>query len=251
MGPVTPVVKSRMRTLTLDYRRYYWRTCSSIASGIKAIALAITSSPLGAEYFHPAFVNHLLFLACHRGTVEIGPDGVHVRSDIEGFSCWSPVHQEGVIPVDAGAVRINSYNESNWVETLRPAGYLSAETIRYMQRATGALPPTELLPRNCVTIARSDADARVFARVQLDGFIQPDAANRTRWGAIFEAVACKVWGRRDHRLYIFRQFGIPVAVGMIVCAAGIAGLYQNGRGVSGRRSDHVLSRDAAQTGLGE
>jgi GNAT superfamily N-acetyltransferase len=186
----------------------------------------MTSSLSGAEYLHPAFANHLFFLACHRGTVEIGPDGVHVRSDIEGFSCWAPANQDAVIPVDSGAVRINSYDESNWTQTLRIGGYVPAETIRYMQRATGALPPTGHRPCNgVVNPATSEAGARAFARVQLDGFIHPDAANRTSWATIFEAVACEVWDRRDHRLYIVWQSGVPVAVGLTVFAAGTAGLY--------------------------
>lgn len=35
----------------------------------------------------------------------IGPDGVWVRSDIRGFSCWAPAHSSAVLPDDAGAIR--------------------------------------------------------------------------------------------------------------------------------------------------
>lgn len=182
------------------------------------------TSGLRADTLDPAFLNHLFFLACHRGIVEIGPDGVRVRSDIEGFSCWAPAHPDGVIPVDRVAVRINSYDESIREEMLRLAGYLPAETIRYMRRATGAR-ALQGRPSAEVTVAASEADARTFARVQLEGFIHPDAANRSRWETIFESVACKVWQRADHRLYIVRQSGLPVAVGLLVFSAGIAGLY--------------------------
>lgn len=190
-----------------------------------SVDTAVATHRATSEYLHPAFVNHLSFLACHRGTIDIGPDGVHVRSDIEGFSCWAPAHPNAVLPADAAAVRINSYEEPDWTETLRAAGYSTAETIRYMHRATDARPPTERRQSADVTIASSESDARAFARVQLDGFIKPDAPNRLRWEAVFESVACKVWGRPDHRLYIVRESGNPVAVGLIVLASGVAGLY--------------------------
>src|SRR5690348_173977 len=73
-----------------------------------SVDTAVATHRATSEYLHPAFVNHLSFLACHRGTIDIGPDGVHVRSDIEGFSCWAPAHPNAVLPADAAAVRINS-----------------------------------------------------------------------------------------------------------------------------------------------
>jgi GNAT superfamily N-acetyltransferase len=74
-------------------------------------------------------------------------------------------------------------------------------------------------------VVSNDAAAITFADVQLAGFLEPDDPTRQLWHWVFEAAARRVFCRSDHRLYVVTAAGRPSAVGLLVFAAGIAGLY--------------------------
>jgi GNAT superfamily N-acetyltransferase len=171
------------------------------------------------------FLNHLVFLANHRGEVVIDAGGVTVRSSLEGFSFWSPGSPNAAVPSGVRCVRLMPNATLTWANRLMPAGFARAESLTYLQSALQKPSPPQHVGSDEVVVVSNDTEAITFADVQLAGFIEPDDPTRQLWQRVFEEVACRVFHRPDHRLYLVTAAGRPSAVGLLAFAAGIAGLY--------------------------
>jgi GNAT superfamily N-acetyltransferase len=177
-----------------------------------------------AELLDPLFFNHLAFLAAHRGEVSLGPEGATVASDIAGFSSFTPLGEHGALPRDCAAVRLVPASGAAWPERLKALGFTPAEALAYMALSGPA--PASRAAQGCRIIrARSDEEARVFADVQYQGFIDPDEAGAPAWLQRFMHAALANVPRADQSLLIAERDGAPAAVALIVRAAGVDGLY--------------------------
>jgi len=175
-----------------------------------------------SETLDPLFVNHLAFLAAHRGTVRIDAAGIHVDSDIPGFTSWTPWNEETPVPREAEAVRLVPGCGTGWGERLAALGFAPAEMLSYMEAGT-----LVLAHRAPAQIARAvgDAGGRAFADVQFRGFVEPGEDDADYWRDRFAAVALANVDRADQSFLIAETDGAPAAVALVVHAGGVDGLY--------------------------
>jgi GNAT superfamily N-acetyltransferase len=173
----------------------------------------------------PIFVNHLAFLATHRGEVALGGAGVVVRSDLPGFSSFTPWDEDAPLPADAEAVRLTPHCGAGWEGRLAGAGWRKAEALSYMELADATA--VEARPGVAAEIreARSSADAELFAETQAAGFEAGPDAEGDMWRIRLREVARANVGRAHQTFYLAFADERPAAVSLTVRAGGVAGVY--------------------------
>jgi GNAT superfamily N-acetyltransferase len=204
-----------------------------------------------AELLDPLFLNHLAFLAAHRGAVSVGLEGATIASEIPGFSSFTPLCEHAALPQDCTAVRLLPQSGASWLERLKTSGFAPAEALAYMVFSAPAPPPRAA--EGCRIIrACSEAQARVFADVQYQGFFDPAEEGAPAWLQRFIRAASANVPRADQSFLIALQDGAPAAVALIVRAAGVDGLYAVATAPQFRRqglSTHLL-RQASEEAHG-
>jgi GNAT superfamily N-acetyltransferase len=173
----------------------------------------------------PMFVNHLAFLATHRGEVALGAAGVAVKSGLPGFSSFTPWDEDATLPADAEAVRLAPGCGAGWGERLARQGWRPAEAFCYMELADDAALAARPAAETDIVVARSEADADAFAATQAAGFEAGPDAEGALWRTHLRTVARANVGRAHQTFYLVLVEGRPAAVSLTVRAGGVAGLY--------------------------
>jgi ribosomal protein S18 acetylase RimI-like enzyme len=171
----------------------------------------------------PIFVNHLAFLAAHRGEVILDGRGVTVRSAMPGFSSFTPWDEGSALPDDAAAVRLMP-SSGDWAPRLAAQGWRKAEALVYMALDPDAALEASAPPGVRIAVASTDADAEAFADAQAAGF-EAAADDSDGWRSRMRAAALANAPRADQTFHMALVDGRPAAVSLTVRAAGAAGIY--------------------------
>ncbi len=202
----------------------------------------------------PLFANHLHFMAGHRGSVQFRRRDIDIRGPLPELCSFVPATNESKLPAKCTAVRHAPWSGSGWDELLPNAGFKRAEVLNYMEY-NNPYRSFEGSDACTVHLLAGEADARVFAETQAEGFATGDKDVDAWWKTYFLEQATANIHEPDQLFYLGYLFREPVTCTLVVRCAGVSGIYAVATKPKHRRSgvstavlEHVR-RDAMQSGF--
>lgn len=172
----------------------------------------------------PLFLNHLAFMASHRGAVRLSRRDYFVEGTAPGFTTFVPGMPETEIPEGCAAVRLAPWSGQSWATRLEAGGFQRAEALAYMELAD----PFKDLVVNAstkVTVVSDVAGADNFAAIQSGGFATGDPEVDEWWASYFVEQARANYIDPAQRFYLGWDEGRPVTSTLVVRAHGVSGIY--------------------------
>lgn len=168
------------------------------------------------------FVNHIHFLAAHRGELVVDEGGLWIRSAAPEYTSWTPLRAEAEVPLECVRVRLGPWHREQWEERLCSAGFRATETFQYMGYRGG---PRQRLGLSNVETVGTRIGAAMFARVQAEGFELGNSEEDAWWRDEFERRAMANLASPNQRFYLGILDHYPAACLLTFEAAGWTGIY--------------------------
>lgn len=169
------------------------------------------------------FINHLAFMAAHRGSVRFAGRDIFIEGPTPALTSFVPGSPRSVIDDTCRAVRLHPSSGDDWAEKLAALAFRPAESLTYMELADIHSPIVAINVR--VTLAESENDADSFADIQASGFATGVAEVDEWWRPYFLQQARSNYDHPAQRFYLGWLEEKPVTTTLVLRGQNVSGVY--------------------------